>query len=57
MLPINAETRDITVCKAMVGWGRRALRAEFNGESPEEHVHAIERMCELAAQQWAVPKE
>jgi hypothetical protein len=52
---IDAETKDLSACKGMVGWGRRALRAEVNGQTPEEHVHAIEQMCELAAQKWAAP--
>lgn len=53
LTPINAETRDMTVCKAMVGWGRRALRAEFALPMQEAHVQAVERLCELAARKWA----
>jgi hypothetical protein len=54
--PIDAETRDLTVCKAMVGWGRHALRVELGEQTPEEHIQAVERMCELAAQKWAEPQ-
>jgi hypothetical protein len=57
LVPIDAETKDLTACKGMVGWGRRALRAEFTLQTPEAHTHAVERLCELAAQQWAAPKE
>lgn len=56
LTPISSETEELTVCKAMVGWGRRALRAEFGAQTPEEHVHAIELMCELAAQKWLAPQ-
>lgn len=52
---IDADTRDLTICKAMVGWGRRALRAQFSPLAPEAHVQVVERMCELAAQKWAPP--
>jgi hypothetical protein len=41
----------------MVGWGRRALRAELSIQTPEAHVHAIERMCALAAEQWPAQKQ
>lgn len=50
--PIDAETKDLTACKGMVGWGRRALRVEISTQTPEDHLQALERMCELAAQQW-----
>jgi hypothetical protein len=54
LTPIDAETRDLTLlCKAMVGWGRRALRVEFGTAAQEAHVRAVENMCKLAAQKWA----
>jgi hypothetical protein len=53
LTPINAETPDMTVCKAMLGWGRRALRAEFALPMQEAHVRAVEHLCELAARKWA----
>ena len=53
LTPIDAESRDLALlCKAMVGWGRRALRVEFGPAAQETHVRAVERMCKLAAQKW-----
>jgi hypothetical protein len=49
---INAETRDLTVCKAMVGWGRRARRVEFATPLQDAHIQAVEQMCDLAARKW-----
>ena len=49
---INAETRDMTVCKAMVGWGRRALRVDLNVQAKEKQIRAVEMLCELAAETW-----
>jgi hypothetical protein len=56
LLPIDAETKDLTACKGMVGWGRRALRVEMSVQTPEGHVRAVERMCALAAEGWPVQK-
>ena len=54
LTPIDAETRELALlCKAMLGWGRRALRVEFGTAAPEAHVRAVESMCKLAAQKWA----
>ena len=53
LTPIDAQTRDLTVCKGMVGWGRRAVSVEFGTSAPEAHVHVVEQMCEMAAQKWA----
>ncbi len=50
---INAETRDMTVCKPMVGWGRRALRAHVSVSAKEKQVRSLEMLCELAAEAWA----
>jgi hypothetical protein len=50
---INAETKDLTVCKGMVGWGRQALRVDLNVHADEGQVRAVERLCELAAEKWA----
>lgn len=52
---LDAETRDLTVCKAMVGWGRRALRVDLSVTAGESLVRAVEAMCELAAAKWAAP--
>ncbi len=49
---ITAETRDMTVCKAMVGWGRRALRANISVLAKEKQVRIVEQLCELAAESW-----
>jgi len=49
---ITAETKDITNCKAMLGWGRRALRTILAVDAPEKQIHAVERLCEFAAQAW-----
>jgi hypothetical protein len=53
LAPLDAETRDLTAFKAMVGWGRHALRADLNTFAKEKQVRAVERMCELAAEKWA----
>ncbi len=52
---INAETRDMTVCKAMVGWGRRALRIDLSVSAKEKQIRTVELLCELAAETWAAP--
>jgi hypothetical protein len=49
---ITAETRDMTVCKGMVGWGKRALRTNLSVLASENEIHAVERLCELAAESW-----
>lgn len=51
----NADSREIPdFCKAMLGWGRRAIRTgPVSGE--EKQLHAIERMCDLAAESWNLP--
>ena len=55
--PLDAETRDLTACKAMVGWGRHALRVDLNTLSKEKQVRAVEKMCELAAEKWAAASQ
>jgi hypothetical protein len=49
---IDAETRDMTVCKPMLGWGRRALRAELTALAKENEIAAIEQLCQLASEKW-----
>jgi hypothetical protein len=49
---ITAETRDMTVCKAMVGWGKKALRTNLSALAKEKEIHAVECLCELAAESW-----
>jgi hypothetical protein len=49
---ISAETQDLTACKGMVGWGRKALRVELSVHADEKQVHAVERLCGLAAEKW-----
>jgi hypothetical protein len=51
--PINAETKDLTICKGMVGWGRQALRADLSVHADERQVRAVVTLCELAAEKWA----
>lgn len=53
--PINAQTQDLTACKAMVGWGRQALRADLNENTDEKQVRAVETMAQLAAEKWLLP--
>ena len=50
---ITAETRDMTLCKAMVGWGRQALKVNVSVTAKEKHVRTVELLCELAAEAWA----
>jgi len=50
---ITAESKDINHCKAMLGWGRRALRTTLSFEASEKQIRAVERLCEFAAQAWA----
>lgn len=50
--PINADTKDLTACKGMVGWGRQALRADLGVDADEKQVHAVEMLCGLAAEKW-----
>ncbi len=49
---INAETRDMTACKAMVSWGKRALRTPLTVHSKEKTLRTVELLCELAAEAW-----
>lgn len=49
---IDAATPDLTVCKAMVGWGRRALRVDLSAQAKEQRIRAVEMLCELAAETW-----
>jgi hypothetical protein len=51
---VTAESPDLTICKPMLGWGRRALRAELTTLAKDYHVTALERLCALAAEKWAV---
>ncbi|MEI8196982.1 MAG: hypothetical protein WCI73_13875 [Phycisphaerae bacterium] len=50
-----ADSKEIPdFCKAMLGWGRRAVRTgPVSGE--EKQLHAIERLCELASETWNLP--
>jgi hypothetical protein len=50
--PINAETKDLTACKAMVGWGRQALRADLSVNADEKQVRTVEMLCGIAAEKW-----
>lgn len=50
---ITAEAKDITHCKAMLGWGRRALRTVLTVSATEQQIRTVERLCELAAESWA----
>jgi hypothetical protein len=50
---ITAETKDITYCKAMLGWGRKALRTKLAVGASEKEIRAVEKLCELAAESWA----
>ncbi len=50
--PINAQTKDLTLCKAMVGWGREALRADLGVNADERQVAAVEKLARLAAEKW-----
>jgi len=50
---ITAQTQDMTVCKAMVGWGRRAMKLNVSVQSKEKQIRTVEQLCELAAEAWA----
>jgi len=50
---ITAEAKEIGNCKAMLGWGRRALRTILAVDASEKQIRAVERLCEFAAQAWA----
>jgi hypothetical protein len=50
---VTAESKDITHCKAMLGWGRRALRTTLGVNATEKEIRTVERLCELAAEAWA----
>jgi hypothetical protein len=50
---ITAETPDMTVCKAMVGWGRRALKISVSVQAKPKRVRTVELLCELAAEAWS----
>ena len=40
--------------KHMTGWNRKAMKLTLQTNEPDSpHVHAAERLCELAAIQWA----
>jgi len=49
---ITAETPDMTVCKAMVGWGRRALKITISAQAKPKRIRTVELLCELAAEAW-----
>ena len=49
---ITAETQDITVCKAMLGWGKCAVRTSLTVNSKEKQIKIVEQLCELAAESW-----
>jgi hypothetical protein len=49
---ITAETRDMTACKAMVSWGKRALRTPITVATKEKSLRTVELLCELAAEAW-----
>jgi hypothetical protein len=49
---ITAETPDMTVCKAMVGWGRRALKITISVQAKPKRLRTVELLCELAAEAW-----
>jgi hypothetical protein len=51
---INAESKELNACKGMVGWGRQACRADLNVIAEERQVRAVEMLCALAAEKWAV---
>lgn len=56
LITMDAETRDLGISKAMVGWGRRALRVELSTQNSEKQLRAVEKMCALAAGKWAEAK-
>jgi len=49
---ITSDTPDMAVCKPMLGWGRRALRASIKVTADDKHIKVIERLCELATETW-----
>jgi len=52
---INADTKDLPdFCKAMLGWGRRAIKTGLPVSAGEPQVHIIERLCALAADTWPI---
>jgi hypothetical protein len=54
---VNAETKDLPeFCRAMLGWGRKAVHTSIPSAAEEKHVRAVERLCELAAEKWATPE-
>jgi hypothetical protein len=51
---INADSKEIPdFCKAMLGWGRRAVRTGIGPLAEEHQIQVIGRLCELAAENWA----
>lgn len=40
-------------CKAMLGWGRKALKVTMTPIADETQLRTVERLCELAAEGWA----
>lgn len=55
--PITANTCETVVCKAMVGWGKRAFVTTLDEHSTPEQLQMVEELCRLAAESWAAPKE
>lgn len=41
--------------RPMLGWGRRALFTDVSSLAEEKQIRAVERLCELAAEAWAIP--
>ncbi|HVT82839.1 MAG TPA: hypothetical protein VHM90_19530 [Phycisphaerae bacterium] len=42
-------------CKAMLGWGRKALKATLPANADARQLRAVERLCELAAESFPAP--
>ena len=49
---ITSDTPDMAVCKPMLGWGRRALRANIAITADDKQLKVIERLCEFATETW-----
>ena len=41
--------------RPMLGWGRKALFTDVPAQAEEKQIRAVERLCEFAAETWAIP--
>ncbi|HUO10686.1 MAG TPA: hypothetical protein VM008_20465 [Phycisphaerae bacterium] len=50
---ITSDRQEVPAfCKAMLGWGRKALKVTLSPVADAMQLRAVEQLCELAAEGW-----